>query len=383
MRKKIVSLALVLLLFIAGAPGAYALSLELPGGAAEPLVYTCADISCQLGDTAVLSITAESTDGGYLSYQWYRSLDGSNMSGSMIINAASSSYYADTSQSGTYYYFCVVTNTLNGASAQVISAPIAVRVESAPVIEGIGVLTRPNKVQYKEGDRLETAGLSVRVYTNQGYYDVSGGLECSPAVLELAGTQTITVRYEGKGCTFTVEVEAAKETVESISVLNMPSKTSYTVGDTLDTSGLVVRVVTNKQIQDITDGFSCTPKVLTTAGSQQIRVIYGIQSTTFTVTVAERAGVSPSPSVTPSPSSTPAASAAPSTSPVAGTEGNGSSPSPSPTRHVSSHQSHETNAGSAIIQLVFVLALLALVGLGAYVYTVQRKNRKDDSQEDE
>lgn len=373
MKKKLISLALALILLLFCAPGAYALAPL--GGAAEPLVYTCADISCRAGDTAVLSITASSQDGGYLSYQWYRSLDGSNMNGSMIINANSTTYYADTSQTGTNYYFCIVTNYRDGYEASVISAPIAVKVEAgAPVIEGIGVLTRPNKIEYKEGDRLDTSGLSVRVYTDQGYYDVTGGLECSPAVLDVAGTQTITVKYEGKSCTFTVTVEAAKETVESISVASMPSKTSYTVGDTLDTAGLVIRVVTNKQVQDITDGFSCTPKVLTTAGTQQIRVIYGITSTTFNVTVTERATASPTPTV--SPSSTPAAAGSPSASPSAEAGTDGSSPSPSPTRYVSSHQSHETNAGSAVIQIVLVLALLGLVGVGAYVYTVQRKNKK-------
>lgn len=375
MKKKITSLAFALLLLLSCMPGAYAMPLAPLGSAAEPLVYTCADISCRTGDTAVLSITAESQDGGSLGYQWYRSIDGSNMNGSMIINATSSTYYADTSRTGTNYYFCIVTNYRDGYEASVISAPIAVKVESgAPVIEGIGVLTRPNKIEYQEGDRLDTTGLSVRVYTDQGYYDVTGGLECSPAVLDVAGTQTVTVRYEGKSCTFTVTVEAAKETVESISVASMPSKTSYTVGDSLDTAGLVIRVVTNKQVQDITDGFSCTPKVLTTAGTQQIRVIYGITSTTFSVTVAERATATPAPTV--SPSSTPAAAVSPSVSPAGVTGADGSSPSPAPTRHVSSHQSHETNAGSAVIQIILVLALLALVGLGAYVYTVQRKNKK-------
>lgn len=369
MKKTALSLALALLLVLALAPGAWALALEpLPNpgyGAEEPLVYSCADITCNVGDTAIISVTAQSPDGGSLSYQWYRSLDGTNMNGSMIVTATGINYWADTSREGTYYYFCIVTNTTSSGSNSVISAPIAVTVEAKrqPVIEGIGVLTLPTKTQYKEGDRLMTDGLSVRVYTDQGYYDVTGGLECSPATLSNPGTQTITVRYENKSCTFTVEVEAAREEVQSISLASHPTKTSYTVGDRLDTTGLVVRVVTNKQVQDVTEGFSCTPVVLSTAGRQTIKVIYGVQSTSFEVTVAERATPTPMPTATPFPSATaaPGASAA---------------PSPSISPYSSSHQSHETSAGSAFLQIVLVLALLALVGLGAYVYTVQRKNKK-------
>ncbi|MDD5931307.1 MAG: bacterial Ig-like domain-containing protein [Oscillospiraceae bacterium] len=370
MRKTAISLALALLLVLAMAPGAWALSLELPqgpdyGAVAPPVVYSCADITCRVGDMAIISVNAQSTDGGTLSYQWYRSLDGTNTSGSLIVTATGINYWADTSREGTYYYFCQVTNTTAVGSNSVISAPIAVRVEAArePVIEGIGVLTLPNKTQYKEGERLETDGLSVRVYTDQGYYDVTAGLECSPATLSVPGTQTITVRYENKSCTFTVEVEAARETVQSVSVASLPAKTSYTVGDRLDTTGLVVRVVTNKQVKDVTEGFTCTPVVLNAAGRQTIKVIYGVQSTSFEVTVAERATATPMPTVSPVPSAT----AAPQGS---------ANPSPSATPHTSSHQSHETSAGSAVLQIILVLALLALVGLGAYVYTVQRKNRK-------
>ena len=364
MKKRLVSIALALLLLLAAAPGAYAVDLA-PGTASEPTVYTCADVKCSPGDIAVISVTAQSPDGGALSYQWYRSLDGTNMSGTLIVNATGSNYYADTSSEGTNYYFCVVTNT---GSSSVISSTIAVTVENnEPVIQGIGVLTLPTKTQYKEGDRLVTDGLSVRVYTDQGYYDVTGGLEVSPAVLGVAGTQTITVKYQGKSCTFTVQVEEDKEVVQSISISSLPAKTSYTVGDRLDTTGLSVRVVTNKQITDVSQGFTCSPMVFSSAGSQTVTVNFQGKTSTFTVQVAERSSPSPSPTASPSPS--PTASASPSASPDSGA-------SPSPTHTVTVHEPHETNAGSAFLQIVLMLALLGLVGIGAYVYTVQRKNRK-------
>lgn len=371
MKKRFVSLTLALVLLLAAAPGAYALA-PLPGGATEPTVYTCADVKCNVGDIAVVSVNAQSPDGGNLSYQWYRSLDGTNIGGTMILNATGNNYYADTTQTGTAYYFCAVTNSSINGTSTVISSVIAVTVENnEPVIEGIGVLTLPNKTQYKEGDRLVTDGLSIRVYTNQGYYDVSAGLEVSPALLTVSGTQTITVRYQGKSCTFTVEVEADKEVVQSISISSLPAKTSYTVGDRLDTTGLSIRVVTNKQVKDVTEGFTCTPMVFSTSGSQQVKVIYGTVNTTFTVQVAERSTPSPSPTATATASPSPTATASPSPSSSAN-----ASPSPSPTHTVTVHEPHETGAGSTFLQIVLLLALLGLVGIGAYVYTVQRKNRK-------
>ena len=358
------TLALALLLLLAAAPGAYAMDLA-PGTASEPTVYTCADVKCSPGDIAVISVTAQSPDGGALSYQWYRSLDGTNMSGTLIVNATGSNYYADTSSEGTNYYFCVVTNTGANGSSSVISSTIAVTVENnEPVIQGIGVLTLPTKTQYKEGDRLVTDGLSVRVYTDQGYYDVTGGLEVSPAVLGVAGTQTITVKYQGKSCTFTVQVEEDKEVVQSISISSLPAKTSYTVNERLDTTGLSIRVVTNKQITDVSQGFTCSPMVFSSTGSQTVTVSYQGKTSTFTVQVTA-ATPSPSPTVSASPSPTATASPSPSTS-----------ASPSPTHTVTVHEPHETNAGSAFLQIVLMLALLGLVGIGAYVYTVQRKNRK-------
>ena len=164
-------------------------------------------------------------------------------------------------------------------------------------------------------------------------------------------------------------MEEEKEVVQSISVASMPTKTSYTVGERLDTSGLVIRVVTNKQVKDISEGFSCTPKLLSNEGSQQVRVVYGAVSCIFNVSVVANSTPSPSPTATASPSPT----ASPQVSPGASPEGGAASPSPSSN---SSHEPHETRAGNTFIQVMLALALLALVGLGAYVYTMQRKNRK-------
>ena len=57
-----------------------------------------------------MTVTANVTDGGKLSYQWYRNSDGST-SGGTKVGIDSPSYTPDISAAGTYYYYCVITNT--------------------------------------------------------------------------------------------------------------------------------------------------------------------------------------------------------------------------------------------------------------------------------
>ena len=90
------------------------------------------------GDPAVLEIKASVEDGGTLSYQWYRSEDGSAESGTALDGATENTYHPSTDAAGTVYYYCVVTNTneqVNGEkTAQAVSEAVQVTVQQ-PVPE--------------------------------------------------------------------------------------------------------------------------------------------------------------------------------------------------------------------------------------------------------
>ena len=74
------------------------------------------------GDPASpLTVKAEVTDGGTLSYQWYQSADGST-TGGVKVGTNSPSFTPDTSAEGTYYYYCVITNTNNNAYNPIVTA---------------------------------------------------------------------------------------------------------------------------------------------------------------------------------------------------------------------------------------------------------------------
>ena len=73
-----------------------------------------------VGDTAeALSLEADVTDGGLLTYQWFRSAAGPDAEGNItdgveIVHATGPSYIPDVSKAGTAYYYAVVTNTKEG-----------------------------------------------------------------------------------------------------------------------------------------------------------------------------------------------------------------------------------------------------------------------------
>lgn len=235
--------------------------------------------------------------------------------------------------------------------------------EAQERIDGIGVLTLPYRTAYTVGEILDPAGLSVRAYIGSGYRDISEGLECSPMLLMQEGTQTVTVTYEGNTCTFTVTVES-EEVPSYLSLRQLPTRLSYTVGDTLDTGGLVLYLISTKNnAMEVTEGYGVSPTKLEREGQQEITVTYGGLSCSFKVNVSASApSPSPSPSSSPAPDASPIPSAAPSAEPT----GFPAMPTraPQPSRSVGS--------GKSFVGVIVGASVIALVIIGAYVFIMNR-----------
>ena len=396
------------------------------GTAQAPSVAVSSDVVCFAGEHALLTAAAQSADGGALSYQWYFSPDISGYAAQLIPGATGPEYTPNTSAPGTAYYFCTVT----GASASTNSPVITVTVMEAPTIvnlrlnssptrltyrqgesvdlSGISliaymsngdellitngftyspklldtagqvnitvnyegwlcsfpvtvtedtlaslvVLSMPDRSTYTQGEMLNTSGLVLRAYTaGGGYKDIREGFTCTPTTLSAAGNQTITVSYKGQSCTFSVTV---RELEQKLEISSTPVKLSYVKGDTLDTRGLVLRLSSGGTPQVVNSGFSCEPTVLNTVGTQTITVRYGQLTTSFTVTVSE-------PKATPTPSAAPSSPA----------DESDATPGVSPTPRVISPQRRGPN--KTFLLVVMFLAILTLVGLGAYLFHLNRK----------
>jgi hypothetical protein len=90
-------------------------------------------------DAAALAVTATTIDGGALTYQWYSNTANSNSGGTAIVGATEASYMPSTkaADTGTLYYYVVVTNTNTGVNG----AKTATATSTAAAITVIPLLT--------------------------------------------------------------------------------------------------------------------------------------------------------------------------------------------------------------------------------------------------
>ena len=415
---------------------------------AMPSVNVGPSVVCSPNELAQVSVSAWAGDEGQLSYQWYTSPGGTGSS--PIAGANEPVYQPGTAYPGVTYYYCVVTNTVDGVSVSAVSPTVSVTVEERSVIglslqsmpykteyllgeyldttgltlalsysngdvetisggfrvtptrldstglqtveveyqgwqcsfqvavqeepelvEGIGVLTLPYRTVYSVGELLDTSGLSIRAYTNKGWRDVSEGLQCSPQQLNAEGSQTITVSYAGRTCSFSVTVEA-EEKPSYLALYRLPDKLNYTVGDVVDTTGMQLQLISNKNnAMWVNADYSVYPTRLDRAGQQDITVSYGGFSCRFTVNVAEKTAASPSPAPSQPPVQTaqPVPSAQPTPGALPVTPGPTSIPvPPAPT----ARPVKTVGGGHGFLVVIVVASVLALSVLGLYVYIMNR-----------
>ena len=88
----------------------------------EPTVPTVSvaiaetDVAALVGETLVLTVQAQASDGRALAYQWYSNTSATTTGGTPISGATASTYEAPTASAGTFYYYCVVSDATAGAT---------------------------------------------------------------------------------------------------------------------------------------------------------------------------------------------------------------------------------------------------------------------------
>ena len=103
--------------------------------------------------------------------------------------------------------------------------------------------------------------------------------------LSIPGTHKIEVVYAGKSTSFSVTVNS--KSLVSISIISLPKKLIYFVGEELETAGLLVEAKFNNGTKSIVsdytlEGFDGT------VGVNTVTVVYGGKKDTFNVTVKIR-----------------------------------------------------------------------------------------------
>jgi len=158
----------------------------------------------------------------------------------------------------------------------------------------IAITTPPTKTQYELNEPLDTAGMVVTAAYSDNTTPVisagNGGYTMSSFDSSTAGSKTVTVSYGGKTADFTVMVNAPGEkTLESIAVTTPPTKTQYTVGESLNTAGMVVTATysdgSTAVIPAGTGGYTTSGFSSSAVGPNTVTVSYGGKTDTFTVTI--------------------------------------------------------------------------------------------------
>ena len=171
---------------------------------------------------------------------------------------------------------------------------IQVNNPAAKTLSSISLDSMPTKLTYTVGETFNSAGLIVRAHYSDSSSAVVTPTSISSPDMSSAGTKAVTVSYTEGGNTrttsfnITVNNPAAK-TLSSISIDSMPTKTTYNVGETFSSAGLVVRAHYSDSSSAVVTPTSISSPDMSSAGSKTVTVSYiegGVtKTTTFSITV--------------------------------------------------------------------------------------------------
>jgi len=227
--------------------------------------------TAQYGNTLTANVGGITPAGATVTYQWKRG-------NTDIAGATNAAYVLTAADSGTNITVAV-TGTGDYRST-VTSSAAAIKAKELISIE---VTATPGKTIYIEGTLLETMGMALTLtYDDTSTSTVTSGYT-TEYDFSTTGTKTVTVTYQQKTTSFTVTVEA--RSVEKITIVTPPNKTIYTAGDSLDTTGLGLKVDYNNGTGITVYGGFSTQSDLLSVGAKTVTVTYGGKTDTYTVTV--------------------------------------------------------------------------------------------------
>lgn len=79
-----------------------------------------------------LKVEAAASDGGAITYQWYKSLTNTNGGGTVIDGETQNTFTPPTKEEGTVYYYVVATNTIKSSTNRITSDTMEVIVSNNP-----------------------------------------------------------------------------------------------------------------------------------------------------------------------------------------------------------------------------------------------------------
>ncbi len=225
--------------------GTYTITLN----AAAPFISAQpASATYTIGSTAVaLTVTAEASDSGTISYQWYENSTNSNIGGTVIPNATSASYTPSASSVGVKYYYVVVKNTnteATGLTAAETASNVAVITVNEKVNAAAPVISaQPASATYTIGstaaaltvtaEASDNGTLSYQWYENDSNSN-SGGIKVSDNSAYIPSTATAGTFYYYAVITNTNTAATGEKTAVTTSLpvaITVTAQTEETPGE--------------------------------------------------------------------------------------------------------------------------------------------------------
>ena len=157
-------------------------------------------------------------------------------------------------------------------------------------VRSLTISSQPDKTEYVSGEAFDPAGMTVTATYASGTSEEVDGYEISPSGPLSAGTEKITVSYEGATAEVPVTVTALSS-VTRIEITSQPTKTEYYGGEEFDPTGMVVKAYlsdgSETEVVDYT-----TDKTTLLPGDTKVTVSYGGQTAEVAVTVKTHMTVS-------------------------------------------------------------------------------------------
>uniref|UniRef100_UPI0040269451 bacterial Ig-like domain-containing protein n=1 Tax=Gemmiger formicilis TaxID=745368 RepID=UPI0040269451 len=164
----------------------------------------------------------------------------------------------------------------------------------------IAITTPPAKTTYVSGETFSPAGMIVTATYSNGATLKATGYSFSPDTALTDGTTSVTIEYTEGGVTKTAEQAiTVVHRLTKIEITAQPTKKAYEYGDSFQSAGMVVKATYSDGATANVTGYSCSPTVLSTVGTQTITVSYtenGVTKTATTSVTVNRKTISAAPS---------------------------------------------------------------------------------------
>jgi len=154
------------------------------------------------------------------------------------------------------------------------------------ITTGVAITSAPTKTAYGVGEAFDPAGLVVTAtFADNTTEDVTADCTYSPTTMA-ANTTAVTITYQRAGITKTATQAVTVRVLSSIKVTTAPTKTTYYIGESFNSAGMVIQATMSDNTTKTVTGWTYSPTGALTANNTTITISYTENGITKTCTQA-------------------------------------------------------------------------------------------------